>query len=208
MITNKAHNSILYIVCIISTICVLSACANSGNGRLSEDRNIVKDTNVVAKMLLDFRDNHPTMMRNQITREEAAIEFQKVFCDSINKNDAFLSNIPAQYVQCLQNGSTYMVKFEYSKYNDCPELLDSIRLVYTVFSIIDKQSMVQLEDKKLYVLSGVCKGSVNDKITLPSGNTFYMNPSIREDDPVLHKDELVFNAGGLLFANLKFECVE
>ncbi len=182
----------------------LTACQKCSKQQEQQPQAIVQKKHALVEIIDKYRAEHPKLMNNESTRDKGAKELQSIVIEEIKKNPSLLSSIPFQYKDAMKKGSKYIVKFEFSKYNNTPKLTNEYDLVITCFSYATSSQMENLVDDKLYKIQGTCKGSVNGKIVLPSGNTFYMNPDIHDFGSDSFGHELTIDLGGLYIADANF----
>ncbi len=162
----------------------------------------------ITSIWMDFIRNNPNSMNNEMTRDKAAKELQKTIIDSINKNNSILYSIPLKYETAMEKGNKYIIKFSLMTYNslNIDTELESAKytIAFDLFTIGDEKLMSRLQDNEFYYIKACnFQGSVNNKITLPSGGTFSQSPSISYENSYRVKYGL--NLGGLYVKDLELK---
>lgn len=199
---------------------LFSSCQSNikNNGKQEENNKTVEEPikkPAVPKYKLtaiwvNFVKANKNVFNNEITREKAANTFQKAVFDSIKNDLGILTSIPLKYETALKKGSKYIIKFSLTDYNklnvthidkngnkEC-----SYKVAFDLFTIGDDKIIERLKDGEFYYIKS-CKfiGSVNNRITLPSGNTFCQNPYFtKENSEFFPKFNL--NLGGLYVTDI------
>ena len=139
-----------------------------------------EQVNPLTAICAEYLKSNTDALNNNVTRDKAAQELQNIIIDSISKNLSILQSVPFEYFISLPKGNKYLIKFTVSDFNDrnISAVIDGVKYVFgfELFAVVDEKIMSSLKDNKFYRIKS-CKfhGSVNNKVALPDGSTFYQN---------------------------------
>lgn len=158
----------------------------------------------LSEFLDDFLGKNWENFDNEVARKKMAKNLLEQLGQKLKENPDFISDIPVQFTELMDKGNgKYIVKFEHSQYNNCPEISAGFKVSFRIFSVVNEDVANKLVDKRLYCIKGKYRGLVEDKIQLPSGNYFYDRPHVSYDSGVMGEG-VKFDLGGLYFTEISF----
>ena len=197
MFDMKAKLFPFYLLLIFSvTSCTIEFNQNQSN-RTPQKKYILKT------YLNNFLSRNKGCFKNEITRSDCSMKLQESFLRTqLGDSIKCISEIPIEFKMLMKYGTDkYVVKFVYSDDLNTTKISDKFTLGFQVFSIVDKNIAVKLEENKKYHIFGSCHDYVNKKsFTLPNGDYIESYPSIHK----LYGDEIFIYLGTLVVKNLSF----
>ena len=167
-----------------------------------------KKTNI--QLFLDgCLESNPNAINNEVTREILADTIKARLQAHIGDTLAILSDIPLEYEMCLgygqqsnKNAGKYVVKFSSSLLDSLQS--DKFEVTLQVFTIMEKQDVVNLIEGGKYQVQGVFVDFANysrkPSFILPSGDCFTDYPSVTISPS--YREKLFINLGTLILDNV------
>lgn len=194
---------------ILLGLFLLSSCSNKPKKQeymppAIETEEIVPTKCNLSELLDDFLGKNWESFNNEVTRKKMAKNLLEQLGQKLKENPDFISDIPVQFTNLMDKGNgKYIVKFEHSQYNNCPDISTGFKVAFRIFSVINEEAANKLVDKRLYYIKGKYRGLVEDKVQLPSGSYFYDRPYVSYDSGVMGEG-VKFDLGGLYFTEISF----
>lgn len=157
-------------------------------------------------------------MNNDVTRSILADSIKESFQKYIGDSLPFLTGIPLTYEMALEyppspfdfyserfkNAGKYVVKFEMYEGSKGFKLSPEYTTTFLVFTVMDKEQVATLIDKKQYYVNGNFRDFANCSsktgFILPSGKCLTSYPSIYESS----FGGVTFNLGTLILEDVTF----
>lgn len=175
-----------------------------GAENIKDKTKLIKNKYKVLDLVDSISVLYPKKYKNDIQSKEFCEMLFMEINTKLEKDNSYLAEIPVQFTQMLQKGKNYIVKFECGDYTTNDKGLYSQKgnysINYAIFAEVPKSFASELEDNKIYHITGKYVGSVNGKLVLPSGRLFNYNTSCYS---VEGKGTICL--GGFLFKNLNIK---
>jgi hypothetical protein len=190
-------------------VALLSSCVNSpSNKKVSIEppkKDIIKVEPSFKLATIIENEMKGLNISNEMMRDKMAKKLQKKVFSEISKDGSIISQVPVIYSDAMEKGNKYIVKFEYpmTLSRTVKDISSKYQIVFSIFSVVGSDIMGKLKDNCFYHISGKFCGDVSGKIVLPSGDTFYNNPSITTDDYISNKVSI--DLGGMYYKQLKIQ---
>ena len=178
------------LILLASLAVVLSSCNQAprnntdiGTDTTSNPEAVEKSSYKVFEVVDSVASVYPKMYTNDIQNKKFCESLFNAIDAKLKADNNYLSEIPLKFSQMLEKGGgKYILKFECGKYSTDDEGLkkNDYAIDFAIFVEATEAEASELETNKIYTLIGTYVGSVNGKLTLPSGRVFDYNPNCYE----------------------------
>jgi hypothetical protein len=174
-----------------------------------EDADVVEvKPHPLTAIWVDYAKSNPHIFNNQMSRDKAAPEVNKMLMDTLSCNPQLLIDCPVRYEQMIKlSKNKYAIKFSLMRFNPQNityyENYTEYDVSTDIFAIVDENFALKLKDRQMYALKGFTfEGDVNEKnITLPSGAKVCRKPGISITSTV--DNDRNFSLSGIFLSDLK-----
>lgn len=191
----------LLIIFIIGILCSCTKTTKQNGNTNSTD--IVMSRYKVLDVVDSISNEFPKKYVNEIQARKFCDALFKEIDSKLKSNNGYLSEIPVQFSQMIKKGNNYILKFECGEYSTDDDGLYSeegkYRINYAIFVEAPEKDASELEENKIYHLTGTYLSTVNNNLELPSGKYFNYNTSCYKSDL---DDEGSICLGGFLFKDI------
>jgi len=207
---------IFYIIC--STFILLACTGNPNTTKAeqaevdlsaTEETSAVKTKYCVMTLVDSIAEEYPNKFDNDIQEKKFANAVWDAIDAELKNDNTFLSDVPMQFSQMVQNGNKYILKFECGHYSTNDDNLESdasgIEINAAIYSEVSEDVASTLIDRSIYSISGKYAGKLKYNLTLPSGNVFEYPATFHKYSDDKYGTLCI---GGYLFKDIQFKLLE